>query len=811
MIKNIFRYILVIATVAAFASCSVDEIDNVGSKGVVKFVVQPTNYIGCDVSAGSTKASAVDFENKIVNAHFLLFNADGERMLYEPLNVTDNTIPTHVVDMDLHKGVVTACFIANAPANVVESIDNITDLNNTVLDLNYASYEESGYLGVPKLGNELCFPMYGSVTQSITSREPVRIQLRRLFSKISVKLNMNLTSTGTLGLQTNTYFKLISYNLVNLPNKVRLVNNGKESDWVKNSSAFVTDNSKLIVPSLDEKIYNAGAVDLTSSQKKEYTFDLYVPEYSVAPISSPSELPENKPKNFAQGKRPVYLQIFGVYTPVSGSTNNMTYNVYLGENNNTSFTLNRNIQYNNLLTIKGISKAEVDHRVSIEAGNLVNMFGEVANCYVISQTGQYRFPAYKGAFKLAQMTEENMCKNGTYVEIIDRTNTNVSFYNYGSASNPQYFTLEEDNNGAKVICFEITSMDDSNVVIGLKDDSGNIEWSWHLWFVKGPTLGNINTGFFDIDVDNMPSGGAMMDRNLGAEYSLLGDGLSPGMALGLYYQYGRKEPFFNNKYQGGGVSDRYNWIPEDPTDPNEPKLTKSHTDPCPPGYRVPSGSVWNSAPTPDHYMNYFRFSNNGTTIDLLDDIYYPYSGYINESGNKVTQNTNSENTVSGYNRKIPQSQTNLNTYSTNYTLYTSGPIEFTDVKYTTYSLNNIGYSSAKDKVFQYSYIGNGIEINSCKLRVGTWKRSGNILTGKMNANYSGNPLTLDGETLKNNYPTAYKKLIAVLNGGSGTDAETSDLFDRIMNAWKDKEVRSDVLEIPSTSNGYQVRCLKEPK
>mgnify|MGYP002576784102 FL=1 len=69
-----------------------------------------------------------------------------------------------------------------------------------------------------------------------------------------------------------------------------------------------------------------------------------------------------------------------------------------------------------------------------------------------------------------------------------------------------------------------------NAVIGLFDASGNCIWSWHIWSVDYEIEATAQT---------YASGAVFMDRNLGA---LTTDCTQPA-SRGLYYQWGRKDPF----------------------------------------------------------------------------------------------------------------------------------------------------------------------------------------------------------------------------------------------------------------------------
>lgn len=75
-----------------------------------------------------------------------------------------------------------------------------------------------------------------------------------------------------------------------------------------------------------------------------------------------------------------------------------------------------------------------------------------------------------------------------------------------------------------------TGTDRGNALIGLFDSRGNCIWSWHIWAVD-----------YDIEASarTYESGAVFMDRNLGA---LTTDYMQPA-SRGLYYQWGRKDPF----------------------------------------------------------------------------------------------------------------------------------------------------------------------------------------------------------------------------------------------------------------------------
>ena len=75
-----------------------------------------------------------------------------------------------------------------------------------------------------------------------------------------------------------------------------------------------------------------------------------------------------------------------------------------------------------------------------------------------------------------------------------------------------------------------TGMTCGNAVIGLLDSRGVCIWSWHIWSVDYEIEATAQT---------YASGAVFMDRNLGA----LATDCTQAAAKGLYYQWGRKDPF----------------------------------------------------------------------------------------------------------------------------------------------------------------------------------------------------------------------------------------------------------------------------
>ena len=807
--KKTLLYIFAAALASVFTlqSCGLEEPfpgpqDGI-SEGTVEFVARPVSYNNHEVT---TKAAG-DFDDAAIhNAFLILFNRDGKRILFEEINIADGQLSAKT-DRGLSE--VTACILANVPASFAQGIIGTTNpgsgsanqyLNTSVLDLTYNS-TASGILGVPVLDLDddtstsavPCIPMFGQTDGAIDLTEAnsvIEIGLKRLFAKVSVELKLD-HSTNLSTAQANTNFELNSYRLVNLPLKVSLLPQDAESAWVNDGGSFAGENSH-VASDIKHKIYDADYI-LASDAQKKYTFDVYVPEYRLEPLPSANyDQQEYKPKMYDSSKKAVHIVLKGSYIPGSGSSTNLDYSVFLGEDAIKSFTLNRNVQYNNYLTITGITKnadntdaALIDHRVKMSDGDMVSMFGEVANCYVISATGTYSFPAYKGAYKADDMQTAPKCTKGTKVEIIAQ-NGATNLFATDASGNP-IFSLTTNPAGEKVISFDVVdSWDDANVILALKDDDGNIEWSWHLWFVHGPSLGNRDlSGYFEMKYQLLPNDkGELMDRNLGALYSLSQDGYS-GAAKGFYYQYGRIAPYFEDTviepgrttYHGYKLPEGLSWNPESDK--------KSYNDPCPPGYRVPDSEVFVETSSlgdasvsilGSDIVEAFRYWDCNTS-SATDDIYFPYCTYVDTDGKLIESYIIESEPIPGY---YPDKITGslVRAYNINYSY--------------TFSFKSGKFIACDDKILLYQAKASegllpDIEIISCKYQFGTtvwgqefWGREQTYTAG------SGAASNITDFLLT----TVKSKLEQIPNLAQHTKPT----------------IKGDTID---KSYGYQVRCVKE--
>ena len=222
--------------------------------------------------------------------------------------------------------------------------------------------------------------------------------------------------------------------------------------------------------------------------------------------------------------------------------------------------------------------------------------GGTSNCYIVSDAGRYEFRAdVKG--------NSGIPVGGTpaSAELLWEAD---GFGKHADGRLIKASSVVLD--GSYVSFSTAVPFTDGNALIAVRDASGTILWSWHIWICKG----------FNPDAtaqDYANSAGLVMDRNLGACSATVGE----AKAAGLHYQWGRKDPFppcTNNSAAAGNVISGkdnlaysianpsvfiygdawpFDWYCEDCENRNDTLWSseKSVYDPCPAGWRVIDGDI----------------------------------------------------------------------------------------------------------------------------------------------------------------------------------------------------------------------------
>ena len=265
-----------------------------------------------------------------------------------------------------------------------------------------------------------------------------------------------------------------------------------------------------------------------------------------------------------------------------------------------------------------------------------------SNCYIVEEQGLYSFDA-------------TVIGNGDY-GFVD----GVDFHAQSSSINPTSADLLwEDKSGIITgLTYEngrvrfVASGLKGNAVIVVKDASGTILWSWHIWVTDKPN---------ELEYVNRIGSYTMLDRNLGA---ISAEQSQWRESVGVMYQWGRKDPFSitGNDYSNykRNYTTEVGRVPlqqaiENPsvfycqytswTSPFNSSLwvpdQKTIYDPCPVGYRVPPGNAFRSFTKSGEstwqgidYINATEYFDKGWEFfyDGIHTTYFPTADAINYNG-----------------------------------------------------------------------------------------------------------------------------------------------------------------------------------
>lgn len=364
--------------------------------------------------------------------------------------------------------------------------------------------------------------------------------------------------------------------------------------------------------------------------------------------------------------------------------------------------------------------AVTDYNLSLYDVNGKEIIGgaSTANCYVIHGPGTYRIPCVYG----------NTLKFGTYngyaVDYKDDSHEGEAFVNYNgdriTESNYKFTPASADvlwqstsdvvtnaavatgSDGMSYITFTVnkTNLQQGNAVIAARDASGTVMWSWHLWI----TDATLTSPYNDFLTQNLGWVSSSDSYNHYPARSVLlritqTDPLSdapsvvitvnqtegnvdidPSAGSGLYYQWGRKDPFRGSDitegnstvisdkgqaplylsiqnpstpllyywYYSSSWNDRYDWTSDHynvlwnarySTQQVNTPVEKSVYDPCPYGFRVPRGlktfEIFSTLPN----MGYYSLGRGG------DSWYGYYVTVSNHSSTKYYWTTRASNSA----------------------------------------------------------------------------------------------------------------------------------------------------------------------
>ncbi|MBO5814816.1 MAG: hypothetical protein J6R30_01725 [Bacteroidales bacterium] len=383
---------------------------------------------------------------------------------------------------------------------------------------------------------------------------------------------------------------------------------------------------------LDKKINGTFAADLTA--------DYPVIETSSASAASEKTITLNFNELTKASDMCLYVPLpVGTYNSLELGLYDDEQSVWTYSSDVTNTISRKTLKLMPTVTLGGSIGGEIEGDDNSSATTVINLSeAGTANSYIVSSAGSYKFSTVKG-------------NSSTSVGIVSKAE--VLWESFGTDVTPNVGDLVKNavyTDGC--ITFQTAeTFKEGNAVIAAKDASGNILWSWHIWLTDQPE-----------EQVYKNNAGTMMDRNLGATSATPGD----VGALGLLYQWGRKDPFLGSSsissntiakstitwpsavstssstgtvdyvtshpttFVTGVSSSDYDWCYS-----SRDSLwtishqTKSIYDPCPVGWRVPDGGsngVWAKAGFDD---TTYDSTNEGMSFGISSPstTWYPASGH----------------------------------------------------------------------------------------------------------------------------------------------------------------------------------------
>ncbi|MBQ8493412.1 MAG: hypothetical protein IJ464_03945 [Alistipes sp.] len=273
------------------------------------------------------------------------------------------------------------------------------------------------------------------------------------------------------------------------------------------------------------------------------------------------------------------------------------------------------------LVLKGYTPTGNTRTVTIYVAVLQNadidFSDRPANCFVVTQANtRYKFNPYIGGTSTPLET--------SYVELLWQTRKELINYIDMRDGKVSFYIDGVDSDDDTEL-----SLYPGNALIGAFNDNDELIWSWHIWVTdKNPEAAEYITTLSGRDMMVMNLGAISVNDGSGNESKILA-------SYGLYYQWGRRTPFVGpiawNFIQNedarlydsdgdmlfldyvestaetgteawananpmciikGNATNSYDWLADTASDALWSDSTKTESDPCPHGWRLPDSSLY---------------------------------------------------------------------------------------------------------------------------------------------------------------------------------------------------------------------------
>ncbi len=513
---------LAVAAVVLAAGCSKDPLADVpggGSEGTGR-TITATFDLARDFEVGvEVKADGSEDMTKIRNVWVIQMAPDGSRMLQAPLYVSSLTAVDgdYRAKFEVQEEPCKMIFVANthdaaaySGLELTSKEADVAAVARDIADETYLTYD-----GVP-----MCGMWSGTPVIAV----PGKVSMTRAVARVTFNLGADLPAGHSFEVQS-VQVRQVPSMLCYYRDEAGLDKYpypGLTNDQIIDYEMQTPDNLRF-----------AGGYSPINQM-----FMWYLPENARGMGTASGQFrktAENAPAG--QADYCTYVEVYGKYrTGVTDETCNTTYRLYLGGNNIKDYNLLRNRAYTVNVTLRG--QNEADMRV----GNML----ESANCFMVSQPStEYMFDATvmgNGSVTPATSFNGNWPAPAIGPTPLEPDGA-MLVWETGAAGDviaPGSVKLSDDG---RYISFRTSATIGGNAVIAATQ-GGEIIWSWHIWSTTYDPERDYDTYVTRTitwsNYNSLPSRKiGVMKVNLGALSTTPGD----VSTIGLYYQWGRKDPF----------------------------------------------------------------------------------------------------------------------------------------------------------------------------------------------------------------------------------------------------------------------------
>ncbi len=414
--RRFVKYIAVVVAMFVVNACTIADIDTPVKGGVsqsansVQLISRVAPFTDYDVATRATKTPE---ETYVSQLEYIIFDANNTCVFYQHVDGNESV----AIDRESEWGAeyknndalksCTIFVIANYP-EIYEKICAKGWENNSAKGKTYAELSSLGlktsvngiYID-PTLG----LPMYGQYvanngsttvdfTADIASGTSFVTTLTSLYSKIV--FNIGITADQTM--PNYPMFEIEGFDVYGLPKTVDLTSGTegstndmvevwKDEDELKAFAGELAGNTTTIHGggnTIPFSFYLPERFLVPNTKASEYAYPFKKDSYEGQVVDKNGNGIRDEDERYMQRYKPclvegqdaTFVRFYGTYTDHQGMTYNVSYDIFIGNDNYSNFDVVRNRQYNNSVTIRGLATSSdqttseesisIDHRVNVE-------------------------------------------------------------------------------------------------------------------------------------------------------------------------------------------------------------------------------------------------------------------------------------------------------------------------------------------------------------------------------------------------------------------------------------------------------------